>query len=150
MRLIRQNGQNKLRAYRRIKGMTLDAVAKAIGISKTTVQRYESGVIPNIPLTSIKALSKLYGISANELLDIDNVESTENILINLLENLGFECITLKSETLISDTSNTSNSNTVLIIQVPDGDRYELTTDDLITLKSDLQSYIEFQLFKLKK
>ena len=39
----------RLKALRRARGMTLEALAEALGTSKQTIHRYENGVINNIP-----------------------------------------------------------------------------------------------------
>lgn len=42
--------------------MTLEQLGQAIGVSKQTVQRYESGVISNIPADKIEAMAKALGV----------------------------------------------------------------------------------------
>lgn len=43
--------------------MTLEQLGRAIGVSKQTVQRYESGVIANIPAEKIEAMAKAMGVT---------------------------------------------------------------------------------------
>lgn len=131
-------------------GMTLEDVANVIGVNKTTVQRYESGAIPNIPIETVKALSKLYNASTNELLDIQTSSAQKDIFIEFIETLDFKCIYLNSENASTRTSSESQSNLSLWIQTPTGVDYEVTPDDLTSLKLDLKDYIEFQFFKLNK
>ena len=45
---------DRLRAARTSKGLTLDEVASKVGVSRQTIQRYESGVISNIPSDNIE------------------------------------------------------------------------------------------------
>lgn len=40
-------------------GFTLDEVAKKVGVSKPTLQRYESGVISNIPSDKVEKLAEV-------------------------------------------------------------------------------------------
>lgn len=47
---------------RKEKGMTLEDVGKAVGVSKTTVSRWESGDIHKMKRDKIAALSKTLGI----------------------------------------------------------------------------------------
>lgn len=49
----------KIRQRRLELGMTLLEVANKLGVQEATVQRYESGVIKNIPLSKIKQLSQI-------------------------------------------------------------------------------------------
>ena len=39
--------------------ITLETVAQKVGVSRQTIQRYESGVISNIPLDTIKAIAEI-------------------------------------------------------------------------------------------
>ncbi len=48
--------------------MTLEELAQAIGTSKQTVQRYESGVISNIPKEKIEALAEALGTTPSFLM----------------------------------------------------------------------------------
>lgn len=50
-----------LRALRKARGLTLEEVASKIGTSKQTVQRYETGIISNIPRDKVEALASVYG-----------------------------------------------------------------------------------------
>lgn len=48
----------RLKLARTINNMTLEEVAKIVGVSRQTIQRYESGVISNIPSDKIELLAK--------------------------------------------------------------------------------------------
>ncbi len=54
--------QETLRRLREVRGMTLDEVSKRVGVSRQTIQKYESGVIANIPLENIEKLAVAYGV----------------------------------------------------------------------------------------
>lgn len=43
--------------------MTLEEVAKRIGVGRPTVHKYESGAIAKIPKDKIEALATLFGVS---------------------------------------------------------------------------------------
>lgn len=49
------------------KGMTLEALGKAIGVTKATVQKYESGRIARIGEDKLKLIAKVLGISLERL-----------------------------------------------------------------------------------
>lgn len=52
---------DRLRELRQVRKYTLEYVANLVGTSRQTIQRYESGVISNIPSDKIEALAKAYG-----------------------------------------------------------------------------------------
>lgn len=49
----------KIKKKRQEAGMTLEDVAKLVGVSRQTLSRYETGVIGNIPSDKIEALAKV-------------------------------------------------------------------------------------------
>lgn len=51
--------KENIRAARLGLEMTLDDVAKVVGVSRQTIQRYESGVIGNIPSDRLENLLSL-------------------------------------------------------------------------------------------
>lgn len=53
----------RIRQARIIKGMTLEEVAKIVQVSRQTIQRYESGVIGNIPSDKIELLSTALNVT---------------------------------------------------------------------------------------
>ena len=56
----------RLRALREKKGMSQEAVADFLGISRTAYNKYESGVIK--PVRKLEGLSRLFGVSADYIL----------------------------------------------------------------------------------
>ena len=54
---------NRIRKARIAKAMTLEEVAKYVQVSRQTIQRYESGVIGNIPSDKIELLSNALNVS---------------------------------------------------------------------------------------
>lgn len=59
-------GENT-KAARLRKGMTLEALSKIVGVSRQTLSRYETGVIPNIPPDNVCALAKALEVSSDYL-----------------------------------------------------------------------------------
>ena len=59
---------SRLKELRKLKGLTLDELATLVGTSKQTIQRYETGVISNIPPSRVEALARALGTSPNELM----------------------------------------------------------------------------------
>lgn len=60
------NGEiiKKLRIER---GMTMEELAEKLNISKATVHKYEKGIIKNIPLDKLEAMSKIFSVPASYL-----------------------------------------------------------------------------------
>ena len=59
--------KNNLREYRKLHNYTLQEVADLIGINKTTLFKYESGDILNIPIENIIKLAEVYKTSPENL-----------------------------------------------------------------------------------
>lgn len=57
------NVNENIRDMRKLLGLTQEEVGKRIGVSKQTVQRYESGEISNIPYDKIISLSEALSCS---------------------------------------------------------------------------------------
>lgn len=53
----------KIKSRREELGMTLQEVGEYLGVSKATVQRYESGEIKNLKLDSIEKLARILKVS---------------------------------------------------------------------------------------
>lgn len=59
-------------------GYTLEDIAKKIGTSKQTIQRYEAGIISNIPSDKIEALAKVLQITPAYLMGWENTPAIDN------------------------------------------------------------------------
>lgn len=64
----------KIHAYRKKAHMTLQELGSAVGVSKQTVQRYESGVINNIPSEKVEAMAQALGVTPAALMGWDEEE----------------------------------------------------------------------------
>ncbi len=60
--------KDRIKQYRKAAGLTLEAVANKIGVSKQTVQKYENGIIGNIPSDRIEAMAKTFGCTPADLM----------------------------------------------------------------------------------
>ena len=73
--------------------MTLDEVSRKLGVSKPTLQRYESGVISNIPFDKIERLAYILEVAPDWLMGWNNnylTESEKKLLdkYNSLDDMG--------------------------------------------------------------
>lgn len=67
--------QGRLRELRKQRGLTLDALAEMVGTSKQTVQRYETGIITNVPKEKIEALAAALGVTPATLMGWNDEKS---------------------------------------------------------------------------
>ena len=61
----------RIRKRRKEKRLTLEALAQAVGTSKQTIQRYESGVISHIPFDKVEAIAEVLDVQPAHLLGWD-------------------------------------------------------------------------------
>lgn len=73
---LRENIRNK----RKASGMTLEDLAKQVGTSRQTIQRYESGVISNIPSDKIEKMANAFGCSPADLMGWEEEKEENNII----------------------------------------------------------------------
>jgi transcriptional regulator with XRE-family HTH domain len=95
MKELDYNEIAKKLAYRRKQlGYSYADLADVTGMSRSTLQRYETGAIKNIPITRLKALSAALDMDPNELIGIEEenspapVKSTREWLEDLLVSRG--------------------------------------------------------------
>lgn len=57
-----------IRCLRIKHGMTQEELGKVIGVQKSAIRKYESGLVENIPRSSIEKMAKLFGVSPSYLM----------------------------------------------------------------------------------
>ena len=57
----------RIKEIRKSKKISVDTIASQLGISKTTIYRYEDSTIEKIPLQVIEKLAEILGVSLAEL-----------------------------------------------------------------------------------
>jgi transcriptional regulator with XRE-family HTH domain len=69
--------------------MTLEEISKQLNISKPTLQRYESGVISNVPFDKIEKLAEILQVTPSWLMGWSNIilSAEEKILLEKYNNL---------------------------------------------------------------
>ena len=77
---------SRLKELRTRQGLTLEYVGERIGVSKQTMQRYESGVIFNIPKARIEALAQVYGSTPEYIMGWDAGDAELNEYLEELRN----------------------------------------------------------------
>lgn len=99
-------------------GLTLIEVARAVGVTEATVQRWESGKIKTIGSDKIKKLASVLCVSIHSLVDMDEVEKRADALDSLLVILK----DIYDEVLIREYEETGSYNVTLI---KDGEQIQL-------------------------
>lgn len=79
--------KDNLRALRLQKGYTLQELARQIGVGKQTVQKYESGVIQNVPSDKIEKMAAFLGVTPEALMGWDAHSKAESEAAELLRKL---------------------------------------------------------------
>ena len=69
---------NKIKARRLELGLTLEDVAQAVGVGRSTVRKWETGMIKNMGRDKIALLAKILQISPVELVPMPDVIRTED------------------------------------------------------------------------
>ena len=78
---------DRIRSLRKKSGMTQEELGEKLGVSKTIVNRYESGTIENIKRSSIEIMCKLFNVSATYLLGIEELEDSLAKETKLIEQI---------------------------------------------------------------
>ena len=69
---------NKIKSRRQELGLTLEDVAQAVGVGRSTVRKWETGLIKNMGRDKIAALAKILQISPVELVPAAGVIRSED------------------------------------------------------------------------
>ncbi len=68
-------------------GLTLEDIAKAVGVSKGTVKKWESGYIKNMRRDKIISLAKILDVSPIQILEIEGDTNFYTKILPLSENV---------------------------------------------------------------
>ena len=122
-------------------GLSLQDISSDLGVSKSTLQRYESGKIRSIPLQQLEPLAKALHTSPDWLLGwTDDSESPGLIDRNfkaLLDDLGYDLQIYSSGTKINIWEYGTGGGPI-------------TTEEYLQLKNSIYSYIRFTASNLVK
>ena len=70
---------DKIRNLREQAGYTLEELGKRVGVGKSTVRKWETGMIENMGRDKIEKLADVFGVSPNYLIKEDEELSTKQI-----------------------------------------------------------------------
>lgn len=77
-----QSIMNRIKTRREELGMTYQVLSEKTGISKSSLQRYETGAIKNMPLDKIEVISKALETTPDYLMGWNKKESSNNYQLN--------------------------------------------------------------------
>lgn len=76
--------KENIKAKRIEKHMTLEELACKVGVSRQTIQRYESGTISNIPSDKIELMAKALETTPAYLMGWSDRSSSEEVIANIM------------------------------------------------------------------
>jgi transcriptional regulator with XRE-family HTH domain len=81
-----QNGDmsNKIKELRKAKGLTLEQVGNLVGVGKSTVRKWETGIIANMKRDKIAALSKALGTTPAYLMGWEEEQKKNDIQADII------------------------------------------------------------------
>lgn len=82
-------GEN-IKQFRKVRNLTQSELSQETGIPRSTIQKYESGLIQNIPLEAIPIISKALDISPTNLVGWLSTEPHVDELVNNFLKLNDE------------------------------------------------------------
>ena len=130
---------DNIKRLRKEKGLTLDAVATALGTKRPTIYKYENGIITNIPGEKIEQLAEIFGVTPAQLMGWSDEDEKANygimpISVKKLPILGsiscgepiyaaeehesYACI---DDTLNADFCLRANGDSMIGARIYDGD-----------------------------
>lgn len=83
------------------KGLTQEELGKVVGVQKSAIRKYESGMVQNIKRSSIKKLADFFGVSPSYLLGYEDSSTT------ITNNNGIIGDQNHGNTIIVETSSES-------------------------------------------
>jgi transcriptional regulator with XRE-family HTH domain len=95
--------ENLLKNKRLEKKMTLEQVGELVGVGKSTVRKWENGMIENMGRDKIVALSKALNISPLDILGLTDDESVEPIIEKTIQKM--KQLEESRQKIVLDTAN---------------------------------------------
>ena len=94
----------KIKLRRQELDLTLEEVAQAVGVGRSTVQRWESGMIKNMGRDKIAALARILRINPVELVPFTNVQDRVAVATDeaIRKMNKMQELTAESESMIQD------------------------------------------------
>ncbi|MBQ3265216.1 MAG: helix-turn-helix transcriptional regulator [Ruminococcus sp.] len=130
-----------LKKLRIEKGLSLKQLEKLTGISSSSLQRYESGDSPSIPVDKLITLSDALNVTLDVLLGISSPDVPSSLYYaysKIIERLNY------------DIHYESDIDKYVILIPHDDTEYFLAPQDIKELLEDTTSYLDYGICKLIK
>lgn len=95
----------KIKMLRKQKGLTLEQVANIVGVGKSTVRKWETGMIQNMGRDKIVLLAKALGVTPAYLLGWEETEKTNDAIADIVVKLRTDSNFLEAVELIYNLDN---------------------------------------------
>lgn len=76
----------KIKELRLQKGYTLEELGNMVGVGKSTIRKWETGMIANMKRDKIAALAKALGVTPDYFIDYDKYSESSARLVSVLRN----------------------------------------------------------------
>lgn len=136
---------NRIKHARSLRDVTLDEIAKEVGVAKSTVQRYESGKINNIKLPVVESIAAALKVNPAWLIgksDIMEIPPLQIPLIleyyNSLNEIGKNEATKRVEELTHISRYTSSPDTSSVLMAAHNDHMN-EPGELEKMRRDLEN-----------
>lgn len=141
--------KENIKKYRLERKVTLEELAKFVGVSKPTLQRYESGVISNIPSENIEKIAERLNVTPSALYgweDFDKHFNDDALLSK--EVITFESFFNYLKSLDYNVMMNQSSEVEYTVTIHKDDLYvEYTKEEFEKFKRSVQESIAFELWK---
>ena len=74
---------NKIKTHRKSLGLNQTELGNKVGVKKNAVSKWECGRVEGIPISTVKALADLFGVTASYLIDDDIPEVSSHPLLQV-------------------------------------------------------------------
>lgn len=85
--MANENMAQKIQTLRKAKGMTLEEVANIVGVGKSTVRKWETGMIANMRRDKIASLANALGTTPAYLMGWEDIQKSNDILADIIVRL---------------------------------------------------------------
>lgn len=153
--------KENIKFFRQRCNLTLEEVSQKLEVSKPTLQRYESGVISNIPSDKVERLAEIFGITPSELMGWDKIEkriSKDLAFDKYLESIDYsikyhqEVLEWHNEDVIKDGKvigqvQVSDKETFTVTITKNEISTTMTEDEFEDFRNTIEKSVEFEIFK---
>ena len=74
---------NKIKTHRKALGLSQTELGEKVGVKKNAVSKWECGRVEGIPISTVKTLARLFGVTASYLIDDDIPEASSPQLLHV-------------------------------------------------------------------